>query len=104
MALHKDGALDQAPGEALAWLQDFISVDTINPLLPGSDPISLLIGSDPFSRPLFTHQSVFASTFRLSLDTLTGWEQGKRKPDAAAANFLRLIKADPDYVQRTLAA
>lgn len=49
-------------------------------------------------------QSVFASTFRLSLDTLKGWEQGKRKPDAAAANFLRMIKADPDYVRRTLAA
>jgi len=49
-------------------------------------------------------QSVFASTFRLSLDTLKGWEQGKRKPDAAAANFLRMIKADPDYVQRTIAA
>ena len=49
-------------------------------------------------------QSVFASTFRLSLDTLKGWEQGKRKPDAAAANFLHMIKADPDYVQRMLAA
>ena len=49
-------------------------------------------------------QSVFASTFRLSLDTLKGWEQGKRKPDAAAANFLRIIKADPDFVQRTLTA
>ena len=49
-------------------------------------------------------QSVFVSTFRLSLDTLKGWEQGKRKPDAAAANFLRMIKADPDLVRRTLAA
>ncbi|WP_405242922.1 NadS family protein [Lentisalinibacter salinarum] len=49
-------------------------------------------------------QSEFASTFRLSLDTLKGWEQGKRKPDAAAANFLRMIKADPQFVQRTLAA
>ncbi len=49
-------------------------------------------------------QSEFASTFRLSLDTLKGWEQGKRKPDAAAANFLRMIKADPKFVQRTLAA
>ena len=48
-------------------------------------------------------QTVFASTFRLSLDTLKGWEQGKRKPDAAAANFLRMIKADPKFVQRTLA-
>lgn len=49
-------------------------------------------------------QSDFANTFRLSLDTLKGWEQGKRKPDAAAANFLRMIEADPEFVQRTLAA
>lgn len=49
-------------------------------------------------------QSVFASTYRLSLDTLKGWEQGKRKPDSAAANFLRMIKADPEFVQKTLAA
>lgn len=49
-------------------------------------------------------QSVFASTYRLSLDTLKGWEQGKRKPDSAAANFLRMIKAAPEFVQKTLAA
>lgn len=49
-------------------------------------------------------QSEFAKAFRLSLDTLKGWEQGKRRPDAAAANFLRMIKADPKFVRRTLAA
>jgi putative transcriptional regulator len=49
-------------------------------------------------------QSVFARTFQLSLDTIKGWEQGKRKPDAAAANYLRMIQADPKHVQRTLAA
>ncbi|MGI9288231.1 MAG: NadS family protein [Pseudomonadales bacterium] len=49
-------------------------------------------------------QAVFARTFHLSLDTIKGWEQGKRKPDAAATNYLRLIKADPDHVQQTLAA
>jgi len=49
-------------------------------------------------------QSVFARTFHLSLDTLKGWEQGKRKPDAAAANFLRMVKKDPEFVQRTLAS
>ena len=49
-------------------------------------------------------QAVFARSFQLSLDTVKGWEQGKRKPDAAAANFLRLIRADPEHVQRTLAA
>ncbi len=49
-------------------------------------------------------QAVFARSFRLSLDTVKGWEQGKRKPDAAAANYLRMIQADPEHVQRTLAA
>ena len=47
-------------------------------------------------------QAVFARTFQLSLDTVKGWEQGKRKPDAAATNFLRLIKADPEYVIKAL--
>ena len=49
-------------------------------------------------------QSVFAKRFQLSLDTIKGWEQGKRKPDAAATNYLRLIKADPHHVLRMLAA
>jgi putative transcriptional regulator len=49
-------------------------------------------------------QAVFARSFQLSLDTLKGWEQGKRRPDVAAANFLRMIKADPEFVQRMLAA
>ena len=49
-------------------------------------------------------QAVFARTFHLSLDTIKGWEQGKRKPDAAATNYLRMIQADPEHVQRTLAA
>lgn len=49
-------------------------------------------------------QAVFARSFQLSLDTIKGWEQGKRKPDVAAANYLRIIKADPEHVQRALAA
>jgi len=49
-------------------------------------------------------QAIFARSFQLSLDTIKGWEQGKRKPDVAAVNYLRMIKADPEYVQRTLAA
>lgn len=47
-------------------------------------------------------QAVFARSFQLSLDTVKGWEQGKRKLDGAAANFLRLIQADPEHVQRML--
>ena len=49
-------------------------------------------------------QAVFARTFQLSVETIKGWEQGKRKPDTAAANYLRMIKADPDHVRRALAA
>lgn len=49
-------------------------------------------------------QAVFARNFQLSVETVKGWEQGKRKPDAAAANFLRMIEADPEYVQRALTA
>ena len=48
-------------------------------------------------------QTEFARQFQLSLDTVKGWEQGKRKPDAAAANYLRIIKADPDFVIDALA-
>lgn len=49
-------------------------------------------------------QAVFARSFQLSLDTIKGWEQGKRKPDAAAVNYLRMIRADPEHVKRALAA
>lgn len=49
-------------------------------------------------------QAAFARTFQLSIETIKGWEQGKRKPDTAAANYLRLIKADPDHVRRALLA
>lgn len=47
-------------------------------------------------------QADFARTFHLSLDTVKGWEQGKRSPDAAASNYLRLIQANPEFVQETM--
>ncbi len=49
-------------------------------------------------------QAVFARAFHLSLDTVKGWEQGKRSPDAAASNYLRMIDANPEFVQKTIAA
>lgn len=49
-------------------------------------------------------QAEFARTFQLSLETIKGWEQNKRSPDAAATNYLRLIDADPESVLRLLAA
>ncbi len=48
-------------------------------------------------------QKDFARAFALSIDTLKGWEQGKRSPDAAANNYLRMIKANPKLVQTTIA-
>ncbi len=48
-------------------------------------------------------QAVFARAFHLSLDTVKGWEQGKRSPDTAASNYLRMIQADPEFVQKTIA-
>jgi len=48
-------------------------------------------------------RAMFAHKFQLSIETVKGWEHGKRKPDAAAANFLRLIKADPQFVLDALA-
>ena len=55
-------------------------------------------------RKIRMSQSEFASTFHLSIETIKGWEQGKRRPDAAASNYLRMINADPEWVQKTLAA
>ena len=55
-------------------------------------------------RTIGMSQAVFARTFHLSLDTVKGWEQGKRSPDAAASNYLRMIQADPEFVQKTIAA
>ena len=60
--------------------------------------------TEVISRGFKAIQATFACSFQLSLDTIEGSEQGKRKPDAAAANYLRMIQADPEYVQRTLAA
>ena len=49
-------------------------------------------------------QASFARAFQLSTDTIKGWEHGKRKLDAAATNYLRLIRANPELVLKTLAA
>lgn len=49
-------------------------------------------------------QAVFAREFQLKLDTIKGWEQGKRSPDAAATNYLRMIQKAPQFVKQTIAA
>lgn len=54
-------------------------------------------------RKLRMSQSKFARAFQLSVETIKGWEQGKRRPDTAASNYLRVIAADPEFVRRALA-
>ena len=48
-------------------------------------------------------QASFAASFGLSLYTVRGWEQGKRKPDPAARAYLRVIEKAPDTVRAALA-
>lgn len=49
-------------------------------------------------------QVLFAKTFNISLQTLKGWECGRRHPNQSATNYLRIIKADPKFVQQALVA
>jgi putative transcriptional regulator len=47
-------------------------------------------------------QEQFAATFGVSLGTLRGWEQGRRRPEGPARVLLTLIDRDPVAVLRTL--
>lgn len=48
-------------------------------------------------------QDRFARKFGLSAATVRDWEQGRRQPDAAARNFLRVIDYAPETVERAIA-
>jgi putative transcriptional regulator len=45
----------------------------------------------------FTQQE-FAERFNIALGTLRDWEQGRKEPDQAARNYLKMIAVDPDLV------
>lgn len=47
-------------------------------------------------------QAVFAERYGIPFSTFRDWEQGKRVPDAAARNYLRVIARIPDIVARAL--
>jgi putative transcriptional regulator len=50
-------------------------------------------------------QSTFAAVCGVSVRTLQGWEQGRRKPTGAARALLMVIAHDPEaYVQAAIAA
>jgi putative transcriptional regulator len=49
-------------------------------------------------------QQTFASTYRIPLATLKGWEQGRRQPDATAVAYLSVIEKMPRETCAALAA
>ncbi|MRW89120.1 helix-turn-helix domain-containing protein [Duganella sp. FT80W] len=49
-------------------------------------------------------QQTFASTYRIPLATLKGWEQGRRQPDATAVAYLSVIEKMPRETRAALAA
>ncbi|NKB57114.1 MAG: transcriptional regulator [Alphaproteobacteria bacterium] len=53
-------------------------------------------------RRLHMSQDFFARTFGLNVETLRGWEQGRREPDSAARILLRVIDREPAAVFRAL--
>ena len=55
-------------------------------------------------RSLRMSQHHFAATYRIPLSTLKNWEQGRRRPDAPAAAYLRAIQRRPKEVMEAVAS
>lgn len=49
-------------------------------------------------------QEKFAGRFNLPRGSVRDWEQGRRAPDAAARNLLRVIDYAPETVERALSS
>jgi len=47
-------------------------------------------------------QEEFATRFRLDLDTLQAWEEGRAVPEAMARAYLRVIERNPEAVLAAL--
>lgn len=47
-------------------------------------------------------QEEFANMLNISISTLRNWEQGRRRPDGAALTLLRIVKANPKYIEEVL--
>jgi putative transcriptional regulator len=49
-------------------------------------------------------QEDFANRFEIPIGTVRDWEQGRSRPDRAAAAYLKVIDSDPGSVARALGA
>lgn len=48
------------------------------------------------------NQEEFANMIGVKVGTLRNWEQGRRKPDGAALTLLKIVAANPKYVEQVL--
>ena len=48
------------------------------------------------------NQEEFANMIGVKVGTLRNWEQGRRKPDGAALSLLKIVAANPIYVEHIL--
>ena len=48
-------------------------------------------------------QAAFAARYRIPIGTLRDWEQSRKRPDATAQAYLRVIAREPETVARALA-
>jgi putative transcriptional regulator len=55
-------------------------------------------------RALGLTQEDFSARFRIPLNTLQDWEQGRSEPDQAARAYLTVIAREPEAVRRALQA
>jgi putative transcriptional regulator len=53
-------------------------------------------------RSLRMSQDEFAAVYRIPLATVKNWEQGRRRPDAPAAAYLRAIQRRPKEIMEAV--
>ena len=53
-------------------------------------------------RALGLSQEEFAARFRIPIDTLRDWEQGRTEPDEPTRAYLKVIACNPEGVTRAL--
>src|SRR5690349_4446054 len=74
--------------------------DPDNPPM-GDNPVFILM---TLRRLLGLSQPAFAKRYGIPLGTLRDWEQGRTRPDEAAATYIRVIEAMPDRVAKVVSA
>jgi len=54
-------------------------------------------------RALGLNQEDFAASYKIPIEALRDWEEGRIEPDATARAYLRVIATEPETVRRALA-